>query len=232
VAELVKAQFRVQKGSGDFVNFPVLYNPNSLTFTKKPKIAEIPIPGLNSPLKQFVRGESETMRVELFFDSTQDGPGIEKHSVTSLTDKFYGLVKIDPATHAPPVCAFNWGRRFPGSFLPADPWGNQKRSEFVGVVTEIKQEFKLFDNAGTPRRAVLTIQMAEYGRLEYQLAQLNLQSAEHTRAHVLQQGESLTSVAWEHYRNTAAWRRVADANAIEDPRRLTPGLTLQVPPLP
>src|SRR5690349_12088863 len=103
-----KALFRVHLTGTDFIDYPVMYNPNKLTFTKKPKIADINIPGLDTPLKQFVRGEAETASIELFFDSTENGTGDSARSVTDDTDKFYSLVKINPQTHAPPICEFRW----------------------------------------------------------------------------------------------------------------------------
>ena len=94
----------------------VSYNPTELTFSKSAQIAEIPIPGLDSPILQFVRGQAETLNVELFFDSTDDGMGPTATPVTEKTDKFYQLIKIDRSTHAPPVCRFIWGDQgFPGS---------------------------------------------------------------------------------------------------------------------
>ena len=72
---LRKARFKVFEANGSEAALDVQYNPNSLTFVKKPKIADIPIPGLDAPLKQYVRGETETLSVELFFDTTEKGTG-------------------------------------------------------------------------------------------------------------------------------------------------------------
>ena len=230
MANLQKAKFRVYKLK-DTEEMIVQYNPNSLTFDKKPKIASITIPGLDSPLQQFVRGETETMTVELFFDSTEKkGTGENAESVTKETDKFYGLVKIDPQTHAPPICSFLWGSKFPGDSLP-EFYKNQKRTEFKGLVTDVKQDFKLFSPNGTPLRAVLTLQIAEYKPLHDQIKQLNLMSPDHTRAHVLERGETLASVASDYYLNPVRWREIADENHIQDPRRIDPGLTLSLPPI-
>lgn len=230
MADLTKAKFKVFKQDETFETIDVLYNPNALTFTKKPKLADINIPGLDAPLKQFVRGETETLKIELFFDTTEGGTGARATSVTTLTDPFYGLTKIDPTTHAPPICSFIWGAKFPGDRLP-EMHQNQRRTEFKGLVTDVRQDFKLFSPSGTPLRAVLSLEMDEYRPLHEQIRQLNLQSSDHTRAHVLERGESLSSVAWQHYRNPAEWRRVADANGITDPRRVAPGRTLVIPPV-
>ena len=230
MAELSKARFKVFKQDGSSEQITVQYNPNSLSFEKPVHTAEITIPGLDSPLKQFVRGGTETASVELFFDTTERGTGVGATSVTTLTDAFYGLVKIDPQTHAAPVCSFIWGEKFPGDRLP-ERYGNQRRTEFSCVVTSVKQDFKLFSPEGTPLRAVLTLKLEEYVPLQRQIEQLNLQSADHTRSHVLEQGESLALVSWQYLHDARDWRHIATANGIDDPRRITPGQTLTVPPL-
>lgn len=226
---LLTAKFKVYKQSGT-EDVAVSYNPNSLTFEKKPKIASIPIPGLDSPLQQFVRGESETLSVDLFFDTTETGMKSGATSVTTLTDAFYGLIKIDPTTHAPPIVEFIWGSKFPGDSLPT-MYQNQRRTTFKGLVTSVKQEFKLFAPDGTPLRAKLTIALNEYKPLHEQLSQLNLQSPDHTRVHILSAHETLASVAQTYYLNFAYWKTIADENNIDDPRRLEPGTALVIPPL-
>jgi Contractile injection system tube protein len=96
---------------------PVQYNPTELSFDKSAQIAEIAIPGLDSPLQQFVRGQAEKLSIELFFDTTDKGMGRGATSVTTLTDRIYQLVKIEPKRHAPPICTFIWGDKPPGSTI-------------------------------------------------------------------------------------------------------------------
>jgi hypothetical protein len=225
-----KAVFRVIKKDNTSEVLDVSYNPNSLVFEKKPKISTIPIPGLDHPLQQFVRGEIETLSVDLFFDTTNEGMGSTVKSVNEKTDAFYALVKIDPETHAPPVCVFAWGTHFPGNKLPAR-FGNQRRECFKGLVTSFKQEFKLFAPDGTPLRAKITISLNEYLTLDEQLVRLNLKSPDHTRVHILSAHETLASVAQTYYLDFRQWRAIANENNIEDPRRLTPGTALVIPPL-
>ena len=105
----------------------VQYNPTEFTLDKGAQIAEIAIPGLDSPLLQFVRGQTEKLTVDLFFDTTEDGTGAGATSVTTLTDAIYALVKIEPGGHAPPICTFVWNASFPGADLSPDA-GNQRRN--------------------------------------------------------------------------------------------------------
>src|SRR6266511_3884503 len=102
---------------------PVKYNPTELSFDKGAQIAEIAIPGLDAPLQQFVRGQAEKLTLDLFFDTTDSGMGKGAVSVTTLTDRIYQLVKIEPKRHAPPICTFVWNDQFPGSSIGASPGG-------------------------------------------------------------------------------------------------------------
>ncbi len=56
------------KPSGEPILVP--FSPTELSFAKAANYAEIPIPGLELPLQQFVRGEAETISLELFLDAS------------------------------------------------------------------------------------------------------------------------------------------------------------------
>jgi nucleoid-associated protein YgaU len=208
----------------------VQYNPTELSYDKSAQFAEIAIPGLDAPLQQFVRGQAEKLTLELFFDTTDQGMGAGATSVTTLTDRIYQLVKIEPTRHAPPICTFVWNHQFPGSSLGTAS-GNQRRNGFTCVVESVKQKFTLFSPAGVPLRATLTVALREYKTLDEQLAQLNLSSPDRTHSHVIQRGETLSGIAGQLYRRPGEWRVIAEANNLEDPRRLTAGTFLTVPPI-
>src|SRR5688572_12668911 len=88
----------------------VQFNPGEYTLSKGAQIAEIAIPGIDSPILQFVRGQTQTLSMELFFDTTQAGMGEGPVTdVRSLTEPVFQLVKIQSNTHAPPRIRFFWG---------------------------------------------------------------------------------------------------------------------------
>jgi nucleoid-associated protein YgaU len=216
-------------GVGDSV--PCQFNPTEYTLTKAVQSAEIPIPGLDSPLLQFVRGQAETMTVDLFFDSTDGGTGTTATAVTTLTDKVYEFVKIDPSTHAPPVCEFSWAASgFPGSHLSAS-LEHQQRYSFRCIVESVRQRFTLFNPWGVPLRATLSVSLREFKTLGDQISELGLQSADQTHTHVVAEGETLTRIAAAVYDDPRLWRAIADANGIDDPLALQPGSILVVPPV-
>jgi nucleoid-associated protein YgaU len=143
----------------------------------------------------------------------------------------YAMVKIEPTRHAPPIVSFVWNSSFPGADI-SDFAGNQRRNEFRGLVESVRQKFTLFSPEGVPLRATLTLSLREYKTLDEQLHQLNLSSPDRTHGHVVRQGDTLASIARRYYGRAADWRRIADGNGIEDPRRLLPGTVLAVPTLP
>ncbi len=248
-------------------DIPLQYNPTELSWDKGVQIAEISIPGLDAPLQQFVRGQAEKLSLELFFDTTDEGGmGANAVSVIKHTDRIYQLLKIEPESHAPPICTFLWHEEFPGSSLngkrgsstsgfenarssaarslneAADAptsaeeqavdfaTGNQRRNGFKCIVESVKQKFTLFNPQGVPLRATLSVTLREYKTLEEQLAQLNLMSPDRTHSHVVQSGETLSGLAARFYQNSVHWRFIADANQIQDPRRLEIGTFLTIPP--
>src|SRR5689334_11679829 len=61
-----------------FVNgqLEVEFNPTEYSIDRESTFAEVPIPGLDSPILQYVRGGGDKMSFELFLDTTdsmQDG---------------------------------------------------------------------------------------------------------------------------------------------------------------
>ena len=200
----------------------VQFNPTELNFTKGAQVAEIGIPGLDTPLLQYVRGQAETLSLELFFDSTEDGTaGSSVKAVTAQTDKFYALIKAEQATHAPPVLLFLWG----GTSFP----GKRRDNGFRCVVTSVRQQFTLFSPDGKPLRAKLTVELKEYKPLTLHLAELGFQSADHTKATVVRESDTITAIAYREYADDRQWRRIADANGVVDPLALRPGTILRIP---
>lgn len=210
---------------------PVDYNPTEFQLAKSVQLAEVAIPGLDSPILQFVRGQTETLSLELFFDTTESGTaGRGVKPVTAKTDQFYQLVKINKHLHAPPVCRFVMGSGFPGSKMDSH-WTSQKRDDFTCLVESVQQRFTLFSPEGVPLRAQLTVSLKEFKTLDQQITQIDFQSPDFTKTHVVQQGETLNAIAHQAYGESSRWREVADHNGIDDPLAVEPGTILTLPPL-
>jgi len=68
---------------------------------------------------------------------------------------------------------------------------------FRAIVDNVQQKFTLFNPAGIPVRATLTMSFKEYKTLEEQLKTLNLQSADHSKRRVVRQRDTLARIAYE-----------------------------------
>src|SRR6476659_3941438 len=102
---LAKAKITIEHNGNQF---EVQFNPEEYTLNKDNNFASQAIPGLSSPLLQFVNGNLRTLEMELFFD-TYSTPSAQKQDVRDLTGKVMKLMDIDPKLHAPPVLHFVWG---------------------------------------------------------------------------------------------------------------------------
>ncbi len=208
----------ILRGQGLPPVIEVQFNPTEYTLSKGAQIAEIAIPGIDSPILQFIRGQNEKLTLDLFFDTARSGKkmGAGAQDVRQKTYWVYQLVKIQPKTHAPPRIRFIWGGL-----------------SFKAIVESVQQKFTLFSPEGIPLRATLSVTFREYKTLGEQLEELNLQSSDHSKLRVVRRGDTLSRIAGEEYGDPAAWRHIADANprAAADPRRLVPGTELLIPPL-
>jgi hypothetical protein len=203
------------RGLNEFIN--VEFNPAEYSLAKSAQIAEIGIPGLDSPVLQFIRGQNEKLTLDLFFDTTSSGLGeTGVTDVRTLTQSIYQLVKIQPKTHAPPRILFVWGSL-----------------SFKAIVESVTQKFTLFNPTGVPLRATLSVTFREYKTLQDQLAELNLQSPDQTKRRVVKQHDTLNRIAAEEYNDPHQWRLIAlnNAQVLTSFRRLVPGTVLIIPPI-
>src|SRR5262245_244353 len=172
----------------------VQFNPTEYGIDSGSSYAELQVPGLRTPLLQFVRGEAQTLSLELFLDGTDKraGGGLSLSSLTggsspddSVEGRLKGLrqfVETDTDLHAPPVCLFQW-----------------RQVTFHGVVTSFKEKYTLFDESGKVLRARVTLSLKSYEAVEVQLRELKLSSPDRTRVRVLREGETLSSISAEVY---------------------------------
>jgi hypothetical protein len=192
------------------VTIPLRFNPTEYQVTKANTFAEIPIPGLEAPLIQYVRGDSEKLSLEALVDTSDTLDDVRVRYVNRLR----GLMSINAKEHAPPLVAFVWDQRV-----------------FTGVLENLGVTYVLFTPDGIPLRARLTMSLREDTSASQQAAATPLQSPNVEKSFVVRRGDTLTSISQALYRSPAYWRQIAAANGIVDPRRLRPGQVLTVPRL-
>jgi nucleoid-associated protein YgaU len=195
-----------------------LFNPNAYSITKTLSWSQNSSSDRkkNAPTLTFGGGASRQLNLELFFDVTEPVNDQEIEDVRELTNEVVALTRIERDLGRPPACEISWGAAPAGSDFP-----------FTGVVTSLTQKFVLFRADGKPVRATLTLAFMEF--LDPEKDQRETDPEFTTR--VVRRGDTLSSIAAEVYRDPSLWRLIAEANAIDDPRRIPAGLRLNIPKL-
>ena len=208
--KLVSAVVQVLDGKSRPTDvIPVLFNPEQYDLSKSIKYGSTEIAGLTTPVTQFASGDAETLSMELFFDTSE-----ERTDVRAATELLDQLVTVDGEQHAPPRCRFVWGSLV-----------------FTAVVERLEKSFTKFLPTGQPVRARVNVTFREYKTAKQQRDANPFFSSDTTSIRTVTGEETLWLIADEEYGDPGLWRRIAEANDIDNPRDLRPGQRLVVPEL-
>jgi nucleoid-associated protein YgaU len=218
--QLKKATITVLAGADRAKVIAVLFNPTEYTFERTNAYKALPVPGLGTPLMQFVNGEADVLTMDLFLDDYTDPEGPTsrerkeaKPLMTRLKD-LGRLLEIDRDLHAPAPVRFNWGPL-----------------EFTAIIEKLSRKVTMFHPDGTPARATLSVTFKEYRTLRRQLEEPRRESADKTKRRIVVGNDDLALIAWREYGDVREWVRIAQANDLDDPREIRPGDWLLLPPL-
>jgi hypothetical protein len=200
---------------------PVMFNPEEYSVNKDVNYAQSAVPGLSAPLLQFVHGNMGTLEMELFLDTYEEHREGSKvlnqagEDVRNLLRKILALMDIDRTTHAPPVLLFTWASL-----------------SFTCVLARANQRFVMFRPDGTPVRARVQVTFNEFANAELEAKEIKRETADYSKLRLVGEGETLSSIANDVYRDPRLWRPIAIANDIDEPRSVATGTRLLVPQLP
>ena len=216
--QLEKATITVLDGTNTVIT--VLFNPTEYSFERTNSYKATPVPGLGSPLLQFVNGESDQLNRELFLDdyTDPDGPTSlrekKNYTVAQRLKDITKVLEINRDLHAPPPVRFNWGTMI-----------------FTAVIEKLSRKVTMFHPDGAPARATLSVSFKEYRTLKDQLTDPRRESADKSKRRVVVGNEQLWRIAAREYDDANEWLRIAVANDLDDPRGIAPGDWLLLPPL-
>jgi nucleoid-associated protein YgaU len=208
--EFAEARLEIVEPAEDSASIPLHFNPSEYKLTKENTFAEIPIPGLESPPLQYVRGGAQVLSMDLLVDTSGELENVREKYV----DKIQRALLKNEKLHAPPILDFIWAEQV-----------------FRGVLQSLEVTYLLFHSDGTPLRAKLAVKMKEYRTVEIQLRETEQSSPDVEKRYVSRTKESLSSIAGSVFRDPALWREIATANGITDPRYVEPGTVLTIPRL-
>lgn len=216
--QLSKATIAVLDGSGSVIT--VLFNPTEYSLERSNAYKTTVIPGLGSPLIQFVNGECDQLSMDLFMDDYTDPNGptsllqSESQPLTKRLKSISGLLNVSRDLHAPPPVQFSWGTLV-----------------FKAVIEKLGRKVTMFHPDGTPARVTLSITFKEYRTLKEQLEDPRRESSDKTKRRVAVGKDQLWAIAAREYGSPASWLNIAIANDLDDPRSIRPGDWLVLPPV-
>ncbi|QDT98548.1 CIS tube protein [Gimesia aquarii] len=217
---LKKATITVMDGEDKNKVISLLFNPTEYSLDRSNSYKATPIPGISSPVLQFVNGESDQLSMDLFMDDYTDPNGptslLQKEN-DPLGERLAAISKlllIDRELHAPPPVRFNWGTM-----------------EFHAIIEKLGRKVTMFHPDGIPARVTLSIVFREYRTLKQQQEDPRLESSDKTKRRIVVGKEQLWFIAAREYGESELWTRIADRNDLDDPREIKPGDWLEIPPL-
>lgn len=193
------------------------FNPKDFTLIRKVKWNESVNIGGDAAEVAFAGGEAQDLTIPFLFDTTSTGEDVRISyagllAMTEISPS--GLPLIGSGKSEPPRCQFIWGK-----FL-----------SFTAVISQIEQNFKLFDPYGTPLRAEVKVSFTQVHTKTK--GQNPTSRSEVRRVWVVQEGQTIDWIAFQEYGDTAYWRHIAQANNLIDAKTLHPGQVLKLLPLP
>lgn len=203
------------------------FNPTTLTVSRKAVWRTTSQAGKPVPDAVYVGGQPDALSLKLLLHA---GYLMDQHAANGKTgtdvrttvNQLMSLLNPKQQggqrLNRPPLVQFIWG-----SYV-----------SFVAICKSVNVTTELFDIDGSPLRAQVDLSLAQYesepgqGGMDKPQNPTSRATRRHS-AHPVKVGDSLPSIAWEHYKDPTRWREIAEYNRIDDPSRLRPGAVLAVP---
>ncbi len=191
------------------------FNPEDLTISKSNTWNWKTTSGAAVATVPFGGEGPRTLNMKLVFDTYE-----ARTDVRGTTDKLVNLMRAPAANESdsrPPHVTFGWGRF----------------TSFRSAITSLSQTFTLFLEDGTPVRANVQVTLQEIPKASAENQQGGQNPTSHAagvgRARLVQAGDTIDQIASEELGHPSAWRVIAEANKLDNPRRLRPGQRLLIP---
>ncbi|MCF2218354.1 LysM peptidoglycan-binding domain-containing protein [Chryseobacterium sp. PS-8] len=210
--------------------FYILINPTSFSINHKIEYnEEIPQGGTTSDPKHS-KSFPPSLQLEFLFDGTgvtelnsgntllnkiKNKSSFAKTAVLDQIADFYVATgSYDGKIHKPYNVTINWGE-----------------FEYKGVLSEFTIDYKLFNNDGTPLRAIGKATFVGSVSQELEAARLKKSSPDLTHKRTVQAGDTLPLMTERIYGDSKYYLEVAKVNNLINFRQLKPGTELYFPPI-
>lgn len=227
--ELKKANLTYEStDKGSKITIPVQFNPSEYSISRSVRYSDT-TGRLQEPHPKNLQSRGSklaSLKVKLLLDTATEYPdyvvksGLKKYidddkELTKICKDLSMLTKMYPKTHTQSQVTFSWGDM-----------------EFVGFISHLNINYKMFNRNGYPVRAELDLDiMGEDKSILQTLGAKPRESPDRTKYRMLQQKDELWMLAEEEYQDASCWKQIAQANGILNPRKVDYTRQLKVPSL-
>ena len=200
----------------------VLFNPAEYTITKTNTWNFKTVKGKSLPPASFGGGNPREVSLSLLLDVSL----LEGKSVLDITNKLFKMMDVPGGSgsgqsqSAPAFVTFRWGAV----------------DTFKAACTSLTVAYQLFRPNGEPIRADVKMQLKQTGEASTASSgSANKGQNPTTRGtgslgmHVVQDGDTLPSIAYKAYGDATRWRLIAESNGVDNPFHLRRGMALTLP---
>jgi nucleoid-associated protein YgaU len=202
------------------------FNPTTISFTRAVTWNRTPKKKTDPPV-QFTGAGPTAITLQILLDAIVAAPHAKgapptprPKGVQPEIDRLLGwttVPDVDKASSGPPALVFAWG-----------VLSISTESSFVCYLESLKVTIEMFDRDGRPLRATVDVALKSAAK-EPKGTNPTSGTERSRRRHTLRSGQTLHSVAYDHYGDPGAWRAIAELNGIDNPMRLGPGRELLLP---
>lgn len=214
-------RFGLPKGT-----FTVMFNPSSYEMTHENVFQDRQGINTTGRTNRYSHSRSDRLSLELVFDGMRvvdlglmsvvgKGSPPVSRQVEGFLDACF---RMDGKVHAPRYLTLNWG--------DGPLKGFECRMDTVSI------QYTAFDRNGAPLRATLKASFVEDVSPSKRVALEEKSSPDLTHYRIVHRGDTLPMLCREIYGTPEHYLLVADANGLDEFRRLDPGMRLVFPPLP
>ena len=201
---------KLQIEGGDTIQ--CAFNPETYSVSKTNIWTYKPNQSKDYPAPEFGGGMPMVYTMQLLLDVSLQG------SDQSIKDQANALMKAMHGGGSPPkFVTFSWG----STQLPK------------AAPLSISIQYAMFHPNGDPMRAFVDLELAQADDSSPpgQAQNPTTRGTAGLRSHIVQDGDSLQSLAYESYGDPTRWRVIAEANGVDDPLRIERGTALGIPRL-
>lgn len=189
----------------------VMINPESIKHNRTITVGEKNVGNTSAPVTDFQSMGPETLEFSLELENTgaHDHKGSSKDVFTVIENIAAQVYKYDAGLHKPKYAVVSYGK-----------------ITFKGMCESFNVDYKMFDMAGTPTRATLSLKFKGINE-----PNKSNQSPDMTHGRTIREGDSLPLICKEIYGKTEYYVAVAEHNGLTNFRDLEIGSVLEFPPL-